>query len=278
MKFDYHNIVLNEGDGYLATTIPGTPLHREIPRVDMVLRSISRMYPIISERRKVKILDLGSLEGGHAFELCKMGFDVHCIEARADNVGKLYWLREHLDFEHKLRFHVRMDDVKNITNYGKYDVVLCLGLLYHLDTPMEFLSNLYSHTKDVLFLDTHYSRYEDAMYETPQMISTIRKKICKRMPALFQKHHYGLSKRCYNEGYLGRWYPEYDEKKDDVDKLAASSFSNSRSFWVNKTSLMASLSAAHDVRIMDDNPRHDSMLLCCIRHIKQRDTGFVRTP
>ena len=38
---------------------------------------------------------------------------------------------------------------------GKWDVVLCLGILYHMKYPFKFIKNLYDITNEFLLLETH---------------------------------------------------------------------------------------------------------------------------
>ena len=70
---------------------------------------------------------------------------------------------------------------------------------------------------------------------------------------------YGLSRTERNEGLGGRWFREYDEKqRNDVERFKWASFSNHRSFWVEKLNLMELLkSVGFDVVLENfDSAQH----------------------
>src|SRR5262249_7766294 len=54
-----------------------------------------------------------------------------------------------------------LGDVRNVSRstHGSFDVVLCLGILYHLDVPdvMEFLTRIFDLCTRVAIIDTHIS-------------------------------------------------------------------------------------------------------------------------
>ena len=56
-----------------------------------------------------------------------------------------------------------LDDVRNLKSekYGYFDVVICSGILYHLDTPdvFHFVQNIYDVCKKLLIIDTQISTY-----------------------------------------------------------------------------------------------------------------------
>lgn len=82
----------------------------------------------------VRVLDLACLEGMYALELARRGADVVGIEGRESSVEKARFAARALDLE---RVEFVQDDVRNLSveRYGSFDVVLCLGILYHLDVP-----------------------------------------------------------------------------------------------------------------------------------------------
>jgi tRNA (mo5U34)-methyltransferase len=47
----------------------------------------------------------------------------------------------------------------NPEEFGMFDVVLCLGVLYHLRHPLLGMERIYSVTKEMLILETHYDPY-----------------------------------------------------------------------------------------------------------------------
>jgi 2-polyprenyl-3-methyl-5-hydroxy-6-metoxy-1,4-benzoquinol methylase len=104
---------------------------------------------------ELRVLDLGSLEGMYSFEFAKHGPEVVGIEGRLENIEKAKFANEVFGFNNcKL---VR-DDVRNLNpeNYGTFDVVLCCGILYHLDAPdvFIFLEKIAEICERLLIVDT----------------------------------------------------------------------------------------------------------------------------
>src|SRR6185295_179089 len=83
------------------------------------------------------------------------------VEARALNLAKCRLLQEHFGVP-GLEFV--QGDVKDVTpeRFGSFDAVLALGILYHLDRPVEWLRQLESVTKDVLIVDSHFAPADEA--------------------------------------------------------------------------------------------------------------------
>jgi SAM-dependent methyltransferase len=81
----------------------------------------------------LRVLDLACLEGMYALELARRGADVVAIEGREANVEKARFaarvLGLHVDFQ--------QGDIRNLSRgrHGEFDLVLALGILYHLDAP-----------------------------------------------------------------------------------------------------------------------------------------------
>jgi SAM-dependent methyltransferase len=80
---------------------------------------------------QLRILDLGCHEGGYAIELARHGATVVGIEGRRQHVEKARFAAEVLGLD---RATFVEDDVRNVSagELGRFDVVLCLGILYHL--------------------------------------------------------------------------------------------------------------------------------------------------
>ena len=61
-----------------------------------------------------------------------------------------------------------LDDVRNLSvdGYGTFNVVLCLGILYHLDAPdvMDFVRRIASVCEGLVIIDTHIAHREDLTF------------------------------------------------------------------------------------------------------------------
>lgn len=106
----------------------------------------------------LRVLDLACLEGHYGIEFALHGSKVVAIEGRDANLAKARFVKDVLSIEN---IGLYLDDVRNLSEetYGRFDVVLCLGLLYHLDAPdvMEFAERMFNVCDRVLILDTHFS-------------------------------------------------------------------------------------------------------------------------
>jgi SAM-dependent methyltransferase len=210
LGFTSHNILLPDG----RETLPGRPLIAQDPACRALLRTAERLVPPIGERRP-RVVDLGCLEGGYAVEFARAGYDVVGIEVRVRNFERSEAVARELGLPN-LRF-VR-DDARNIGAHGEFDIVLCLGLLYHLDRPATFLATVGALTRQLLLLNTHYATASE----------------CK---------HYALSALTTHDGKRGRWFEEYADgiSDDALEEHAWASFGNPKSFWLEKGALLSTL-------------------------------------
>lgn len=206
----------------------------------------------------LRLADLGALEGGFAIECALRGAEVVGVEGRESNLARARFAASALALEDRVEFV--LDDVRNFTRarYGRFDVVLCLGLLYHLDGPDIF--DLLGHLADVatrfVLIDTHIS-----------------------LGGGYTLVHAGHT-------YEGRPYQEpHDDGTTGHDRGAYewSSLGNPRSFWLTKQSLLVALGQAGFSSVMEchwpqsPRPRADRIQLVAMsgQHV---DVKTVPTP
>lgn len=109
----------------------------------------------------------GSLQGKRVLDLgCNAGFwSLKAIEAGCDYVLGIDGRQMHVDqanlvFDVKMveptRFHFRLGNVftDDFSGEGPFDVVLCLGLLYHVRKPVELIEKIAAVNTDILLIDT----------------------------------------------------------------------------------------------------------------------------
>jgi len=120
----------------------------------------------------------GSLEGKRILDLgCNAGFWSLCaIESGCDYVYGIDGRQMHIDqanfiFEvkgiNKNRYFFKCGNVFDILNkdIGEFDVVFCLGLLYHISKPVTLLENISNINTDLILIDTLHSRRVGSIYE-----------------------------------------------------------------------------------------------------------------
>lgn len=189
-----------------------------------------------------KAIDLGCLEGGHSVELARMGFDTIGLEARTENIVNCKNL---LNYLRGLPLMFVQDDARNILDYGKFDVVFCAGLLYHLDDPISMINRMYNTTNNggICIINTHYAPEYSLRYQLGWLNNKIIAPIQKRFNILNYRHNYRLSPLTTNEGYRGRWYKEYNSRanKNSIENAKLSAYNNNRSFWLCKDELVRAL-------------------------------------
>jgi SAM-dependent methyltransferase len=122
------------------------------------LRRVTQLAADLAGRplSELRVLDLGALEGQYAVELALHGAEVVAIEGREANAAKARLAAEVLGLDN---LEIRREDVRGLSaeSHGSFDVVLCLGLLYHLDQAdlFRFIDRLAEVCTSVLILDTH---------------------------------------------------------------------------------------------------------------------------
>jgi len=241
MKFTAHNILLDDG----TKTLGDDPV---LLGESAVWKSIEKTTNLFinksaEERKSLRVVDLGCLEGGYAVQFARMGFDTLGIDARKENIDNCNYVKSKLNLPN---LNFAQDDVRNLHNYGKFDIVLCYGLLYHLNDPVNFLQTIAACTNKLLFLNTHFAPEHDVRYSLGAINNLLIAPIQKRTGLLELHRNYRLSGITRNEGYRGRWYKEWDSttNKEKIEKMLWASYNNDRSFWLCKKELTKAIQAA----------------------------------
>jgi 2-polyprenyl-3-methyl-5-hydroxy-6-metoxy-1,4-benzoquinol methylase len=115
--------------------------------------------------RGLRTLELGPFEGHHSVLLEKMGVRENiAIEARTENIRKCIRIKEKYGLTNTTFIQQNLEDLYNGKEQprysGKFDLVICLGVLYHLPDPAKALEWCRTQS-DILFLGTHYVEKED---------------------------------------------------------------------------------------------------------------------
>lgn len=121
-----HNIDLGGGVWTIGDGLAGAS-ERNLRRVLQTVSDLS------GDLASIRVLDLACLEGLYAVELARRGASVVAVEAREPHVEKVRFARDALGLGDRLE--IVHGDVRDATldALGSFDVVLCLGILYHLE-------------------------------------------------------------------------------------------------------------------------------------------------
>jgi SAM-dependent methyltransferase len=168
----------------------------------------------------LRVLDLACLEGLFAIEYARQGAETVGIEGRRANIEKAKYARDVLGVSSCELFQ---DDVRNLSRekYGTFDIVLCAGILYHLDTPdmLIFIKRISDVCERLAIIDTHVA------------LETLR-----RNPFDLGKLHNLTFEGCE---YEGRYFTEHCSIASPQEKESRlwASLDNHTSFWLTRRSL-----------------------------------------
>jgi SAM-dependent methyltransferase len=163
------------------------------------------------------IADIGCLEGGYTTEFARLGMDATGIEVRDSNFKNCQFLKSRTNLPN-LQFI--QDDAMNIGKQDMFDGLFVCGVLYHFDKPRKFLEDAAKVCRKFIIVDTH-----------------VAPRLHEQAVDIFK-----LSGLETNEGQSGRWYPEYDDTQvEKLDQMRWTSWSNNKSFWLEKSALLQTL-------------------------------------
>lgn len=179
---------------------------------DSRLRRVIQIIADIAKKpiSELKILDLGCREGLFAIELARWGANVVAIEGRKNNVERAKFVKDLLSLGN---LEIILGDVPHVSKnkYGSFDVILCLGLLYHLDAPdvFKFAENISQMCLSFTVIDTHISLSRN------------------------------ISHTYKGKQYWGRNFFEHSKKSTQEQKIQNlwGSLDNPNSFWLTRSSL-----------------------------------------
>jgi SAM-dependent methyltransferase len=146
-----HNIRLADG----LYTISPEPAGDEVKLRRVTQLALDVFGGSVKGRR---VLDLACLEGMYALELAGRGADVVAIEGREANIEKARFASRALE----LGVDFQLGDVRDLSRdrHGEFDLVLALGILYHLDEPdlFEVVEQIADVCRRALIVDTGVGR------------------------------------------------------------------------------------------------------------------------
>ncbi len=209
----------------MAIKLPDGTYTREAA-VDHRLKRILQVCSDVLRKplAECRVLDLACLEGHYAIEFARHGAEALGIEGRQASVAKCDFAAQALGLQ---RCTFVQDDVRNLsaTKYGRFDIVICSGLLYHLPAhdAWGLINAMHAVCTGVVVLDTFI--------------------------ALSSQRTVALEGSTYH----GHVYGEHDETETEAqrrNKLWAS-LDNTASFWFTEASLMNLLARAGFTSTLD---------------------------
>jgi SAM-dependent methyltransferase len=200
-------------------------------RANYILQFVSQMFN--GKLSGIRIADLGCNEADISIEFAAQGAHVVALDGRESNLVRPRLIKKILGLDN---LEIVKDNVMSFQyeKYGQFDVILCFGLLYHLDDPNRFLKSISEMTKSCLFLNTHVA--------VPG----------KSQPHVKEKR---LTRLVFDENvYWGKYFEEHTNVPDE-DRLRATpraSVHNPLSVWLTKHSLVSMLENVGFTYVLDD--------------------------
>lgn len=132
--------------------------------------SLKSFLPELIQRESMTTaLDVGCGALGVFSRILKdLGLQVVAFDGRPENVAKAKTLNPDIEFE--------VQDIENpsVLRLGSFDLVLCFGLLYHLENPFHAIRNLFALTNKYLLIERMMAPYRSSiagLYEESQSIN-----------------------------------------------------------------------------------------------------------
>jgi Methyltransferase domain len=232
-----HNLELAPG---LFTKGPG-PSGEELK-----LRRVAQLVADLSSRPSgdLRVIDLGALEGLYGIELALGGAEVVFVEGRQASADKIQFAIDALGLR---RASVRTQDVRLLSRaeHGEFDVVLCIGLLYHLEQEglFEVIRRMREVSSGFVVVDTHIAleddeiaRYgPDAFWVDPRTLSKVRE---------FEVD---------GRRYRGRDFVEHAPESTQEERIGSAwaSLDNQTSLWLTRPSLTNALMAGGFTSVLE---------------------------
>lgn len=218
---------------------------------EIKLRRVVQIVADAADRplKELRVLDLACLEGLYAVELARRGAKAVGIEGREANIEKARFAKKVFELNN---LELILDDVRNLSRekHGTFDLVLCLGILYHLDVPdvFHFLERVAEVCQGIAVIDTHIS-------------------LSPRRGVVYKSNK-----------YWGKDFREHSPRAslEKRKKALWASLDNVNSFWPTRDSLLALLSdvgftSVYECQIPpEQNKPRDRLTLLAIKGDRQQ--------
>lgn len=112
-----------------------------------------------------RVTELGSFEGIHSTVLASFNCDVNAVDARPINLAKSA-LRASLYGKNIRLTLCDLDNMEQLRAFIEHklldcDLLVSIGVLYHLSHPVEHLEQIFHCAKDGVLLDTHVTDFDE---------------------------------------------------------------------------------------------------------------------
>lgn len=114
---------------------------------------------LISRLASSTVADLAASEGFVTQRLVEWGAsEIDCYELSENGLDRFSLLWHYLDFNQRAKARLFSLDLEQVAWANemphRYDILFCLGLIYHVESPMLFARNLYEATGEVCIVES----------------------------------------------------------------------------------------------------------------------------
>lgn len=149
-------------NGQTVTTLPRT-VNRTVQRERYFLHPLLALCG--GDLKGRRVLDLACNAGWWSLAAIRAGAAyVHGVDGRAMHIEQANTVFSEFDVDPQ-RYRFEQRNVFDLDDVGEFDVVLCLGLLYHVAKPFELLERVSGWNSDLLVVDTSVNRYPGSLIE-----------------------------------------------------------------------------------------------------------------
>jgi tRNA (mo5U34)-methyltransferase len=134
---------------YHSLELPGGEVTPGLQTLEQ-LRWRARQFPIPEDLRGQRVLDIGAWDGWFSFEMERRGATVVAVDAVRSE--KFLYARERLGS--KVEYHVADLYELGPSGLGVFDIVLFLGVLYHLKNPVLALERVCALARDLVCVES----------------------------------------------------------------------------------------------------------------------------
>ena len=156
-------------------------------------------------------LDAGCGVGAFSHFLAELGLEVTAFDRRSENVAEAQRRHQNICFV--------QGDIEDpiIRELGPFDLVLCFGLLYHLENPFSAIRNLYALTAKMLIIE---SMTTPDSFPMASLVDEVCSEDQSANYIAYVPSQPGLAKMLYRAGfpyvYISNVLPDHDNFRETL--------------------------------------------------------------
>jgi len=149
------------GNNVIARTYTDAQVRLHPWRKNVLMNNLNLIYK--NRYDTISVLDLGSGEGAMTLALWNAGVrDITCVEAREVNIKKAKFVFNHFSVDANI-IHSSIDEFLE-QNTKRFDLVIFMGILYHILNPFDVMKKIANITKDNIVVETVVAKVDEVKF------------------------------------------------------------------------------------------------------------------